>query len=91
MIRIEEATITELQEAMQKKEITSKELVLHYFSRIALIDKCENGLNSVLEINPDALFIAETLDAMLANGTILGPLHGIPVMLKDNIRSCIQP
>ena len=85
MIKIEESNILKLQEAMQKKEITSKELVLYYFSRIAEIDKCENGLNSVLELNPDALFIADSLDEMRANGTVLGPLHGIPVMLKDNI------
>jgi len=85
MAEIEESTILELQEAMQKKELTSRELVLYYLSRIAAIDKCENGLNSVLEINPDALFVADTLDAMRANGTTPGMLHGIPVMLKDNI------
>lgn len=85
MMKIEEITITELQHAMQNREITSKELVLYYLSRIALIDKCEGGLNSVLELNPDVLFIADSLDTMRVNGTILGPLHGIPVMLKDNI------
>ena len=85
MIEIEESTILELQDAMQNNKLTSRELVLYYFSRIAEIDKCDGGLNSVLELNPDALFIADSLDEMRANGTILGPLHGIPVMLKDNI------
>ncbi|MCL2774072.1 MAG: amidase family protein [Oscillospiraceae bacterium] len=82
---INESTISELQDAMQKNELTSRKLILHYLSRIASIDKCDGGLNSVLEVNPDALFIADTLDAMRVNGTVLGPLHGIPVMLKDNI------
>jgi amidase len=85
MIKIEESTILELQDAMKKNEITSRELVLYYLSRIAEIDKCDGGLNSVLELNPDALFIADSLDEMRVNGTILGSLHGIPVMLKDNI------
>ena len=85
MIKIEESTILELQNAMQKNELTSRKLALCYLSRIASIDKCDGGLNSVLEINPDALLIADTLDKMRANGELLGPLHGIPVMLKDNI------
>lgn len=85
MIKIEESTIIELQDAMQKNEINSRKLTLYYLSRIAEIDKCIGGLNSVLELNPDALFIADTLDEMRSNGTVLGPLHGIPVMLKDNI------
>ena len=85
--KINESTIFELQEAMQKNELTSRQLVLHYFSRIASIDKCDGGLNSILEINPDALFISDSLDTMRANGTILGPLHGIPVMVKDNINT----
>ena len=85
MINIEKNTIPKLQEAMQKNEINSRDLALHYLSRIAEIDKCEGGLNSVLELDPDALFVADMLDAMRKNGTMLGPLHGIPIMVKDNI------
>ena len=85
MIKIEESTVTELQKAMQSGELTSRELVLYYLSRIAEIDKCDGGLNSVIEINPDALMIADSLDEVRKNGTIFSPLHGIPIMLKDNI------
>ena len=85
MFEINGSTVIELQAAMQRNELTSRKLVLYYLSRIAEIDKCDGGLNSVLELNPDALFIADTLDAMRATGKILGVLHGIPVMLKDNI------
>jgi len=56
-------------------------------SKIAEIDKCEGGLNSVLEINPDALFIADALDAKLKNSESMPPLFGIPILLKDNINT----
>jgi len=85
MLNLENHTIFDLQQAMQENRLTSRQLTLHYLSRIAQYDKCEGGLNSVLEINPDALAIADTLDEMRANGNVLSPLHGIPVMIKDNI------
>jgi len=85
MFHINEATVPGLQSAMSRGELNSRELVLHYLSRIAAVDRCDGGLNSVLELNPDALFIADALDAMRAEGNLLGPLHGIPVMVKDNI------
>ena len=86
MIRIEESTILELQDAMQNNKLTSRELVIYYFSRIAEIDKCDGGLNTVLELNPDALFIADSLDVMRAKGEVLGPLHGIPMRVRSLYR-----
>jgi putative amidase len=87
MINIEEISILKLQDAYEKKQVTCKEVVLYYLDRIAKIDKNEGGLNSIIEINPDALFIADKLDEMRSNGTLYGYLHGIPILLKDNINT----
>jgi len=87
MINIQKLTIVALQDAMDKKQITARELVLFYLSRIAQIDQCEGGLNAVLEINPDALFIADMLDEERKNGRVRSLLHGIPIMLKDTINT----
>jgi amidase len=81
----EEATIVHLQEAMVSGELTSKDVVLIYLDRIAQYDKQGVALNSILEINPDALQIAEALDVERAKKGPRGPLHGIPVLVKDNI------
>ena len=67
--------------------MTAKDVVLAYLSRISKIDKCQGGLNSVLEINPDALFIAGSFDERLRGGDDLTPLFGVPVLLKDNINT----
>jgi amidase len=83
----DELTITEIQLAMEKGEITSKELVMYYLDRIAEFDQDGPKLNSVLEINPDAIFIAEGLDHERKTKGSRGPLHGIPVLLKDNIET----
>lgn len=85
MINIEEINIPDLQTAMNKNQITCRELTLFYLSKIAKIDKCDGGLNSIIEINPDALHIADELDSMRKNGNVRSLLHGIPIMLKDNI------
>ncbi|WP_370224325.1 amidase family protein [Cytobacillus sp.] len=77
-----EATIDELQEKMQVGEISSKELVLMYMNRIGHLDK---KIHSVLELNPDALHIAASLDAERKEQGARGPLHGIPILIKDNI------
>jgi amidase len=71
----------------KEKKLTVRRLILIFLSRIAEIDKCENGLNSVLEVNPDALFIADALDKKLANDIEMPPLFGIPILLKDNINT----
>jgi amidase len=80
-----DATLEEMQAKMEAGELTSYDLVLLYLERIAAYDKGGPALNSVLELNPDALFIAKALDAERAKKGPRGPLHGIPVLLKDNI------
>lgn len=82
---MEEATIEYMQDAMASGEVTSRGLTAIYMERIARFDKSGPVLNSVLELNPDAIFIAERLDAERRQGKLRGPLHGIPVLLKDNI------
>jgi len=68
-------------------EITSEALVTAYLARIEKIDRSGPQLQSVLTINPDALRDARALDRLLAEGTVKGPLHGVPILLKDNIES----
>lgn len=84
---IVEATIPEIQAALEAGEITSHQLVLMYLERIADHDKNGLTINSVLEINPDALFIAESLDVERSLQGPRGPMHGIPVLVKDNINT----
>lgn len=80
-----EATIDDMQSKMESGELTSKQLVFMYLSRIADFDKNGPMINSVLEINPDAIHIAAALDTERKERGPRGPLHGIPVLLKDNI------
>lgn len=80
-------SILELQAAMERGELTSKELVFFYMDRIAKYDKSGIAVNSVAEINPDAIFIAEALDRERKLKGKRGPLHGIPILIKDNINS----
>ncbi|RED59223.1 amidase family protein [Cohnella lupini] len=82
-----EATFADIQAALTSGELTSKKLVLQYLNRIAEHDKNGLTLNSVLEINPDALFIADALDSERLRSGSRGPLHGIPILLKDNINT----
>jgi amidase len=84
---LQEVTIDELQRKMNSGEYTSKSITKQYLKRIAAIDKKGPALNAVIELNPDALTIAESLDAERKAGRIRGPLHGIPVLIKDNINS----
>lgn len=80
-----EATIDRLQQQMQSGRLTAKELTAAYLQRIAEVDRAGPKLNAVIELNPDALIIAEQLDAERKAGHVRGPLHGIPVLIKDNI------
>jgi len=80
-----EATIDDLQARMAAGTLTARELTAAYLARIAEIDQAGPRLNSVIEVNPDALKIAERLDAERKAGRVRGVLHGLPVLLKDNI------
>lgn len=82
---LEEATIARLQEAMAAGQLTAKQLVLWYMNRVGAYDRSGVTLNSMLEINPDAVQIAAALDAERAQRGARGPMHGIPVLVKDNI------
>ena len=82
---IEELTITQLQAGYKEGKFTVTDIVNVYLDRITEIDNNGPELNSIIEINPDALQIAEELDRELAAGKSRGPLHGVPVILKDNI------
>ncbi|MGE5579373.1 MAG: amidase family protein [Bacillota bacterium] len=82
---LEEVSVRELQDMMARGRITSRDLVWAYMERIGQYDRQGPALNSVLELNPEALFIAEALDRERAASGLRGPLHGIPVLLKDNI------
>ena len=82
---LDEATVEQLQQWMQTGRYTSRQLVDLYLARIEQIDRSGPTLRSVIEVNPDARAIADALDAeRTARGT-RGPLHGIPVLIKDNI------
>ncbi len=80
-----ELTIADLQQRMQSRQETSRSIVEKYIARIAALDRNGPALRSILELNPDALSIAEERDAERSAGRVRGPLHGIPVLLKDNI------
>jgi amidase len=82
---LEEATIADLQQRMKSGQDTARSLVEKYVARIEALDKRGPALNQVLEINPDALAIADKLDAERKARGPRGPLHGIPVLLKDNV------
>ncbi|HEV2480254.1 MAG TPA: amidase [Puia sp.] len=82
-----EASIDTLQQKMQSGEYTSQSITRLYLERIAGIDKKGPALNAVIELNPDALAIAEQMDAERKAGKVRGPLHGIPVLIKDNINT----
>ena len=82
---LEEVTIADLQRRMETGQDTSRSLVDKYLARIDALDRKGPGLRSVLEINPEAGGIADVLDAERRSGRVRGPLHGIPVLIKDNI------
>jgi amidase len=80
-----EATVAELQARMAAGTLTSEHLTKYYIARIFALDQSGPGVNSVIELNPDAIKIAEQMDDLRRRGVVLGPLHGIPVLIKDNI------
>ena len=82
---VEERSIAEWQAALTRGELTSRQLVERYFQRIESLDATGPTLRAVLETNPEALDIATALDAERRANKVRGPLHGIPVLVKDNI------
>ncbi|HEV7798178.1 MAG TPA: amidase family protein, partial [Pyrinomonadaceae bacterium] len=82
---LEELTISELQDGLKSGRFTARSLARKYLERIDDIDKNGPALNSVIEINPDALAIADALDRERKAKGARGPLHGIPILIKDNI------
>jgi amidase len=85
---VAEASIADMQQAMGRGEVTSRELVRQYLIRIGLYDK---KLNAVITVNPNVLPEAEERDRERAQGILRGPLHGIPIALKDNIQTTDMP
>jgi len=79
-----EATITEIHKAMEQGRLTARELVQMYLDRIEAYDRQGPSLNAIIVVNPNALQRAEELDAEFARSGLTGPLHGIPVIVKDN-------
>jgi amidase len=82
---LNEATVAQLQAMMRSGELTSVALTRYYLERITRLDQNGPAVNSVIEVNPDALAIAKEADEQRRHGQVKGPLHGIPVLLKDNI------
>jgi len=82
---LDEATIASLDQRMASGQDTARSIAEKYLARIDAVDKSGPALHSVIEVNPDALTIADALDAERKAGKIRGPLHGIPVLIKDNI------
>ena len=84
---LNEITIDELQQKMKDGTYTSRKITELYLQRIEAIDKKGPAINAVIELNPDALSIADAMDAERKSGKVRGPMHGIPVLIKDNIDS----
>jgi amidase len=82
---LDEITLGDLQDGMKSGKFSARSLVEKYSARIEQVDKSGPAVNSVIQMNPDALAVADALDEERKAGGPLGPLHGIPVLIKDNI------
>src|SRR5271165_2447351 len=80
-----EMTVAQLEALMASGKLTSVQLTDYYIDRIIALDQNGPGVNAVIELNPDAIKIARQMDKLRQKGIILGPMHGIPVLLKDNV------
>src|SRR5213595_2866397 len=89
--RLEETTIAQIQEAMKAGALSSEKLVDLYLARIAAYDRAGPRLNAIISINPNAKAEAAALDKERADKGPRGPLHGVPVLLKDNIDVANMP
>ena len=86
-VAVEERSIDQLQEAMRSGKASSVDLTRAYLARIAAMDRKGPTLRSIIALTPDALAQAKTLDAERKAGRVRGPLHGVPVLVKDNIET----
>jgi amidase len=84
-VELEELTIGAMQDAMRSGRWTARSLAEQYLARIDAMDKRGPAVNSMIELNPDALSIADALDRERKGGHVRGPMHGIPIVIKDNI------
>ncbi len=82
---LDEVSISDLQQGMKSGKYTARSIAEKYLSRIEGIDQHGPAIHSVIEINPDALALADAMDKERAAGKVRGPLHGIPILIKDNI------
>ncbi len=88
---LQEATIADIQAAMDADALTSVELVQLYLNRIEAYEAAGPAINALIAVNDNALTVAAELDAMREAGEIMGPLHGIPIILKDNYDTADMP
>ncbi|MEO5800857.1 MAG: amidase [Gemmatimonadales bacterium] len=84
---LSEASVAELSTMMERGELSSRALTQRYLDRIETLDKRGAAINAMIELNPEALVIADRADAERRAGRVMGPLHGIPIVIKDNIDS----
>jgi amidase len=89
LLNLEEITVDELHEGYENGDFTVRQVTRAYLERIEQLDN--GNLNSVLTVNPNALEIADSLDRELQAGDMRGPLHGVPILLKDNINTYDMP
>jgi len=83
--RLEEATLADLERGFRENRFTARAVTESYLARIDSLDKKGPAVNAVIEINPDALPLADALDRERKAGRVRGPLHGVPVLIKDNL------
>ena len=91
LLNLEEITVDQLQERYENGNLTASQVTRAYLDRIEAIDKNGPGLNSILSVNPNALESADQLDRERRDGNVRGPLHGVPIILKDNIDTYDMP
>ena len=90
--RVEETSIAQIHEAIRAHRVTARQVVQQYLARIDAYDKQGPRLNALITVNADALAAADVLDVSFArSGRLVGPLHGIPVIVKDNLDTADMP
>src|SRR5258708_34845668 len=89
--RLEEATIAQVQAAFRARTLTCRSLVEQYLARIDAYDKKGAGLNAIVMTNPDALETADDLDRRFRQSGPVGPMHCVPILVKDNYETVDMP